>query len=175
MSKTDEFRSALAVPIYKLSVDSLVQEICLRPEYFEDMYRLLSDESHTVSWRAAWVCGKLSEKHPSWFVPLRGEIIQRLLTCTHDGSKRLLLSILHNIPIFPPIPIDLLNYCLDHMLSPQESIGVQTVSIRLAYLLCKDVPELRQELRLILENAETDFYSTGVKTTIRNVLKRIYK
>lgn len=175
MSKTDEFRSALAVPISKLSIESLVQKICLEPEYLEDMYELLSDENQTVSWRAAWVCEKLSERHPSWFAPLRGDIIQRLLACTHDGSKRLLLSILYNIPVYPPIPIELLNYCLDHMLSPQESIGVQAVSVRLAYQLCKDVPELRQELRIILENTETDFYSTGVKTAVRNVLKRISK
>ena len=93
--------------------------------------------------------------------------------CTHDGSKRLLLSILYNIPIPTPISVDLLNYCLDHMLSPQESIGVQALSIRIAYLLCRKEPELLQELQLILENTELDFYSTGVRTTVRNTLKKI--
>ena len=69
--------------------------------------------------------------------------------------------------------VDLLNYCLDHMLSPQESIGVQALSIRIAYLLCRKEPELLQELQLILENTELDFYSTGVRTTVRNTLKKI--
>ena len=83
------------------------------------------------------------------------------------------MSILYNIPVSSPISIELLNYCFDHMLAPQESIGVQALSIRMAYKLCKNEPELLQELRLILENTEADFYSTGVKTTLRNILKKI--
>ena len=131
-------------------------------------YRLISDDKIVVSWRAIWACEKVSEKHPGWFVPLLDDIIQRLLVCQHDGSKRLLLSILYNVPASSPVSVDLLNYCLDHMLAPQESIGVQALSIRMAYQLCKSEPELLKELQLILENADTEYYSTGVKTTIRN-------
>ena len=173
MLKIDEFRKTLDVPIYKLSIDGLVQDICHQPEYLKDMYQLISDEKQTVAWRAIWVCEKVSEVHPSWFAPLLDDITQRLLKCTHDGSKRLLLSILYNVPIPTPIPVDLLNYCLDRMLSPQESIGVQALAIRMAYQLCKQEPELLNELRLILESTDTEFYSTGVKTTVRNVLKKI--
>ena len=83
------------------------------------------------------------------------------------------LLVLH--PASDPVSVDLLNYCLDHMLAPQESIGVQALSIRMAYQLCKSEPELLKELQLILENADTEYYSTGVKTTIRNILKKINK
>ena len=47
MEKITEFRNTLAVPIHKLSIDSLVQEVCLCPEYFEDIYRLTYDEKQT--------------------------------------------------------------------------------------------------------------------------------
>lgn len=174
MEKADEFRKELDVPISRLSIGGIVQEICLHPEYLKDIYLLTSDEKQIVSWRAIWVCEKLSEVHPDWFVSMYNEIIHRLISSTHDGSKRLLMSILYNIPISSPISIELLNYCLDHMLAPQESIGVQALSIRMAYMLCKNEPELLQELRLILENSDVDFYSTGVKTTVRNVLKKIW-
>ena len=49
MEKITEFRNTLAVPIHKLSIDSLVQEVCLCPEYFEDIYRLTYDEKQTVA------------------------------------------------------------------------------------------------------------------------------
>lgn len=173
MQKIDEFRRALDVPIFKLSIETLVQDICRQPEDLKDMYQLISDEKQTVSWRAIWVCEKVSEVHPSWFMPLLDDIMQRLLVCRHDGSKRLLLSIIYNVPIPTPLPVNLLNYCLDHMLSPQETISVQALCIRMAYLLCKHEPELLRELELILENTDTDFYSIGVKTTIRNILKKI--
>ena len=109
MEKITEFRNTLAVPIHKLSIDSLVQEVCLCPEYFEDIYRLTYDEKQTVSWRAIWVCEKLSEIHPDWFILLYDEIIQRLIDCTHDGSKR---SYYLYCIIFPSLlqsPSDLLN------------------------------------------------------------------
>lgn len=175
MEKIDEFRTALAVPIYKLSIDKIVQDICRHPEYLNHMYRLISDENTVVSWRAIWACEKVSEKHPGWFVPLKEDIIQRLLVCRHDGSKRLLLSILYNLPASAPISVDLLNYCLDHMLAPQESIGVQALAIRMAYELCKCEPELLKELQLILQTTDAEYYSTGVQTTIRNTLKKINK
>ena len=93
MEKIDEYRNTLAMPLCKLSIDKLVQEICLHPEYLKDIYQLISDDKIVVSWRAIWACEKVSEKHPGWFVPLLDDIIQRLLVCQHDGSKRVLLSI----------------------------------------------------------------------------------
>ena len=98
MEKIDEFRNTLAMPLSKLSIDKLVREICLHPEYLKDMYQLISDDKIVVSWRAIWACEKVSEQHPGWFVPLQDDIIRRLLTCRHDGSKRLFLSILYNVP-----------------------------------------------------------------------------
>ena len=175
MSKSEEFRKALDVPIRNLSVDVLVREICHQPECFEAMYRLMSDEKQSVAWRATWVCEKLSEIHPAWFIPLYDDLVYRLSDCKHQGSKRLLLSILYNLPVTAPVSVELLNYSLDHMLSLQESIGVQSLSIRMAYRLCKHEPELLSELKLILEHANTEFYSTGVKTAIRNILKKIKK
>lgn len=139
------------------------------------MYRLMSDEKQSVAWRATWVCEKLSEIHPAWFIPLYDDLVYRLSDCKHQGSKRLLLSILYNLPVTAPVSVELLNYSLDHMLSLQESIGVQSLSIRMAYRLCKHEPELLSELKLILEHANTEFYSTGVKTAIRNILKKIKK
>ena len=35
MEKIDEYRNILAMPLYKLSIDKLVQEICLHPEYLK--------------------------------------------------------------------------------------------------------------------------------------------
>lgn len=175
MEKIDEFRNALAGPIQSLHIEKIAQDICLHPEYLKDMYQLISDEKQTVSWRAIWACEKVSEKHPGWLVPMQDDITHRLLTCRHDGSKRLLLSILYNLPVTVPISVDLLNFCFDHMLSPQESIGVQALAIRMAHRLCKSEPELLKELQLILENTDTEFYSSGVKATIRNTLKNIHK
>ena len=173
METIDEFRNMLLVHISELDIKPLVKEINYHPEYFPDIYQLTSDSKPLVSWRALWVCEKLSEIHPEWFIPLYGELTDRLLTCKHDGSKRLYLSILFNLPIQEPISVPLLNFCFDRMFSPAESIGVQALCIKMAYRLCEKEPELMGELRIILENAETEFFTKGVTTAIRNTLKKM--
>ena len=54
MEKIDEYKNTLAMPLCKLSIDKLVQEICLHPEYLKDIYQLISDDKIVVSWRAIW-------------------------------------------------------------------------------------------------------------------------
>lgn len=78
MERTDEFRNALSVHISQLDIKPLVKEISHHPEYFPDIYRLTSDSKTLVSWRALWVCVKLSEMYPEWFVPLYGTLADRL-------------------------------------------------------------------------------------------------
>ena len=133
MSKLEEFRKALDVPIRNLSVDVLVREICHQPECFEAMYRLMSDEKQSVAWRATWVCEKLSEIHPAWFIPLYDDLVYRLSDCKHQGSKRLLLSILYNLPVTAPVSVELLNYSLDHIKDLAKVIPDLLVVSGLAY------------------------------------------
>lgn len=173
MERTDEFRSALLVHISELDIKPIVQSVHHNPEEFPQIYRLTSDPKLLVSWRALWVCEKLSKLHPNWFAPLFDELTERLLNCTHDGSKRLYLSILFNLPVQEPISVPLLNFCFDRMFSPAESIGVQALCVRTAYRLCEKEPELMGELRVILESAETEFFTKSVTTAIRNTLKKI--
>lgn len=175
MSKLEEFRKALDVPIRNLSVDVLVREICHQPECFEAMYRLMSDEKQSVAWRATWVCEKLSEIHPAWFIPLYDDLVYRLSDCKHQGSKRLLLSILYNLPVTVPVSVELLNYSLDICYPCRKASVYNPFPYAWLTRLCKHEPELLSELKLILEHANTEFYSTGVKTAIRNILKKIKK
>lgn len=175
MSKISEFREALSVRLSVLDIKPLVQSIEQHPEEFSEMIRLTTDNNQTISWRAYWVCEKLSERHPEWFIPLQEELIERLLTCSHDGSKRLLLSILFNLPATEPLSVRLLNFSFDRMLLPSESIAVQALCIKIAYRLCLSEPELLDELRRVLESAEPELFSAGVASTLRNTLKRIYQ
>lgn len=116
--RTAEYRKALDVPISQLETDRIVKEILDRPENFDNIYRLTSDDKLLVSWRALWICDKLCRQKPEWLIPFREELTGRLMSCGHDGSKRLLLSILYHAPATKVPSVALLNFCLDAMLSP---------------------------------------------------------
>ena len=143
------------------------------PESFPELYALAFDDDPKVAWRAAWVCEKISYQFPEWFMEKRSELMQRIIQCANHGSKRSFLNILLYLPIEEPISVEFLNFCLDHMLSPQEPIAIQAQCIKMAYELCKKEPELLPEFKNILENAEPEYYSKGIQTVIRNTLKQL--
>jgi len=174
MNNQPSYKDKLAGPSYKTTIESLVEDISQRPDTFPYMYRLMEDEDHIISWHAMWTCEKISERHPDWFDTLYDDLIKKLFSCKHSGSKRLLLSILYNLAIPTPFPVELLNFCMDRMLMPQESIGVQALAVKMAYRLCLKEPELLQELDIILNNADKEFYSRGVKNAIRSVQENIH-
>lgn len=160
--------------MYQYPLLEVVTSVTNYPEDFETVYNLMFDADITISWRAIWACEKISELQPGWFdEQKKEEIIDALLISKHDGSKRLLLSILYNLPLPKEYSVRFLDYCLDHCLDRKESIGVQALCIKMAYRLCRVEPELLSELKAILENAELDYYSAGVKSCIRNTLKKL--
>jgi hypothetical protein len=173
MERITDFEAKLSSTLSRNFVDAIVESVLFYPEDFEPLYSLVTNKETKLSWRAAWACEKLSELTPEWFIPKYDEIVCLTLSMKHSGTKRLLLSILYNLPVPAEFPVELYNFCLEKMLSPDEAIAIQALCIKLAYKIALKEPELLCEIRLYLENAETEYFSTGVKNCIRNVLKKI--
>lgn len=173
MERITDFETKLSSTLSRNFVDAIVESVLFYPEDFEPLYSLVTNKETKLSWRAAWACEKLSELTPEWFIPKYDEIVSLTLSMKHSGTKRLLLSILYNLPVPAEFPVELYNFCLEKMLSPDEAIAIQALCIKLAYKIALKEPELLCEIRLYLENAETEYFSTGVKNCIRNVLKKI--
>jgi hypothetical protein len=173
MERITDFEAKLSSTLSRNFVDAIVESVLFYPEDFEPLYSLVTNKETKLSWRAAWACEKLSELTPEWFIPKYDEIVSLTLSMKHSGTKRLLLSILYNLPVPAEFPVELYNFCLEKMLSPDEAIAIQALCIKLAYKIALKEPELLSEIRLYLENAETEYFSTGVKNCIRNVLKKI--
>ncbi len=174
MERIEDFRPLLIDPISKKNIDNIVDSVHHHPEDFENIYQLMSDKEIKVSWRAIWTCEKLAILHPDWFAGKENELIDKLLTSNHDGVKRILLSILHTISIPNPFPVNLLDYCFDKMFAPEETAGVQSLAIKMAYKLCRKEPDLLLELKMYFENVELEYYSTAVRTSVKNILKKLY-
>lgn len=170
---SSEFREQLAGPISLVNITGIVDTVLNKPDELDNIYLLMDDKEQKVAWRAAWACEKLSEIRPEWFIPRQDDLLDRLFACRHDGTKRVLLSTLYNLPNPEPYSVPFLDYALDHMLDPKESIATQALCIKLAYRLCRIDPDLLEELKLRLQSADRDLYSAGVKSTMKNILKKL--
>ena len=166
-------KQRLSVKMTSKDIELLVHEVGDRPEMFPELYVLMDDEDEKVSFRAVWACEKLGEVHPEWFAPRYDDLVEKLLHTPFEGNRRVLLAILYNLPVRLPVSVPLLNFCFAHGFAPQESVGVQALSIRMAHKLCLHEPALLPELKALLDTADLDAYSKGVQATIRGVLKKL--
>jgi len=169
-----DYRTHLYRPLSKRFVDHLVLEVFANPADFEVVYKLIFDSEIKVAWRAAWACQKISEKHPEWFSDKHfSELSQLAISTPHDGLQRGCLTVLYNLSLPNPIPVDLINACFDWMISAKSSIAVQAYSMKLLYRVCEVEPDFRSELIAYLENINSEDYSAGFKSTRNNILKAL--
>ena len=169
-----DYRTHLLRPLSRHFVDILVQEIFVNPSDAVLIYRLIFDTDVTVAWRAAWAYQKISEKHPDWLNDLQFlEIATLAISTSHGGLKRGCLSILNNLPVPNPIPVDFINACFDWMVSPKSPIAVQALSMKMLYRICVIEPAFKTEIIAYLENIDPNDYSAGFNSTRKNVLKAL--
>ncbi len=172
-SRITNYQEYLARPISKLLLHRVVDAVGVYPEDFDTIYALITNADTKISWRAAWACQKVFEKYPGFMEGKQEELIRMVMKSNHSGTRRILLSILLELPIAAPLPVDLLEFCFANMLDPDQAIAIQSLCIKMAYKLCLLEPELLPELKLYLEHAEPEYYSPGVKNCIRNTLKAL--
>ena len=139
----------------------------------EEIYRLIYDEDSIVSYQALWVCTHFSKPEVEWLNGKQNELIDATLTCPHSGKRRMLLNLLCQQPLADPPRVDLLDFCIERMVSRQEPPGVQSLCIKLAYQLTRSIPELQQELRTMLEIMEPELLVPAIRSVRKNTLKAI--
>lgn len=137
----------------------------------EEIYRLIFDEVHIVSYQALWVCTYFSKADMQWLGQRQDELIDAAMACSHSGKRRMLLSIICQQPTVGTPRMDFLNFCMERMISREEPPGVQSFCIKLAYQLTHSIPELQQELRAMLEIMEPDLLVPAIRSVRKNILK----
>ena len=85
-----------------------------------ELYNLLFDVNDKLAYQAAWVFTHFSLGENEWLYDKQDELIDEALVCAHPGKRRLLLVLLFNQPLANPPRTDLLDFCLERMLSKQE-------------------------------------------------------
>lgn len=140
----------------------------------QELYELVVGEDETIAYHAAWIFTHLSPDEHQWLYERQDALIGKLLRCKHKGLKRLLLSLLYKQPLPNPPRVDLLDFCLERILTVQELPGIQSLCIKIAYELCLPIPELKQELKTTLEMMQGEL-SPAIRCVQKNVLKAMKK
>ena len=158
---------------------NIIREILLyvedNDERKQELYELIFHEDDLTSYQTLWVLTHFNPTENEWLFPRQNELIDAALQCEHPGKRRLFLCLILKQPQANPPRVDFLDFCLERMLSKNELPGVQSLCIKLAYELCRPIPELMQEYRSLLDIMDPNFLQVSMRTARKNILKKIQK
>lgn len=140
----------------------------------ELIYFFLSGENR-ASLRAGWVMNIIAEKHPQLVKPHLPKLVNSIIRKdAPDAIKRNVVRLLQFIDVPQKLHGDVMNVCFDYLTDPNEAIAIRVFSMTVLYNVSKHYPEIRQELKSVLENAlEYEQASAGFKNRAGKILKAL--
>ena len=141
-------------------------------EVRERLFRtMLSGEGKEAS-NAAWALTHLPKEDNIYINMYRAELVQLALITPEVPLRRLSMVLLERLDWGrDDVRTDLLDFCLEHMMRPDEPYGVKALCMKLAYSQCRHYPELCAELKQALLLMEPSELGAGVKHTRGKILK----
>lgn len=141
----------------------------------QQLYDLAFDENDTIATNALWVMTHFSLYENEWLYQKQNDMIDKVLSVTNSSQKRLLLALLYRQPLTNPPWVNFLDFCLDEMISRKEAPGTTTLCMKLAYEMCRMIPELLQEYRAVLDMLEPTTLPPSLRVARKNILQAMQK
>lgn len=140
----------------------------------QELYNLVMGENEIIGYHAAWIFTHFSSQDNQWLYNKQNQLINKVLVCKHGGKRRVMLNLLYRQPFPNPPRVDFLDFCLERMMSSEELPGVKSLCMKIAYELCRPIPELMQELKIMLVMMEGDLVPS-IRAVRKNILKAMQK
>lgn len=127
-----------------------------------------------VAYRAAWVMTHLKGEDLEWVGTHRAELVGLAVSTPDTAIRRLLLTVLSHLGwTAEDVDPQLIDFLFAHAADPEESVGVRSVCMRLAYMQCRFHPELAEELRQVLLMIEPYDLKPAVKHARQTILRQL--
>lgn len=141
----------------------------------QTLFDFIVNREDRVAYHAAWVMSHFTVNENEWLFAKQNQLIDLAMTCQHDGLRRQLLTILYKQPLADSERADFLDFCFAGMASPKEPLANQSLCIKIAYELCRCIPELLDELKIVLDMIGGNEQAPAVRAARRNVLNAMNK
>lgn len=139
----------------------------------EELYALIYHADIRVSYNALWTFTHFSKAELGWLRDRRDELIDLLLTDTHVGKRRLILTLLeHQSICAEDLRTDYLDFCLSKINST-EPYAIRALCLKQAFAQCRLYPELLSELMSEIDLMEYSDMSPGLISARKNVLRQL--
>ena len=152
----------------EVDAQAVYREVKRTGDFLGFARRFMHSEDERVARNAFWTLTKATDKELSQLQVILNELIDLALKTPSSSVRRLSLNIIERLEMKEDdLRTDFLDFCLEHMADTDELPGIQSISMKLAYRMCKFYPELLAEFQATLESMEPDYFKPAVNC-IRN-------
>ena len=143
-------------------------------ERFAALMKLFfSSDSHTCQ-RASWVVSHCIDQHPALIAPHLKKMVNNLYNNPIDAVKRNTVRALQFVGIPKSLWGKTIEICFQFLQSSTEPIAIKVFSMSVLYKLSQSVPEIKEELKVIIED-QLPYSSAGFRSRGSKVLKKLNK
>lgn len=145
------------------------------PERFSVLIRHMLEDEYRISQRAAWVVTHVLERHPHLVRPHLERMVHHLRNPDqHDAVRRNTLRALQYVDLPEALWGEVADIGFQYLADPNEPVAVRIFAMSVVWNICRNVPELKQELKLIIED-QWDHATAGFRSRGRKILREISK
>jgi hypothetical protein len=140
---------------------------------FNRLMALFLKGEYRITQRSVWAVSCCADRHPFLVGPWLKEMIKKMQEPgVHIAVKRNILHILEGIDIPLPLLGTVVTICFEELGNPNSAIAVRAYSMSVLLKVAETEPDLRNELRLMLEQMLPSA-GPAVQARGRKVLKRL--
>jgi hypothetical protein len=141
------------------------------PGRMRQLMQLFLNDEYRVVQRAAWIMSIVAGKHLELVTPYLPEMVVSLhATGKPVAVKRNVVRILQHLEIPEELHGDVMNRCFDFLADPKETVAVRCFSMTILGNLAKYYPEIKTELRAIIEDQLEQGCTAGFRARAKMVL-----
>lgn len=167
-----ELRAALLQEYSKAHTLKVATYIGADDQRFAGLMDLFLHASYRVTQRAARVVDHCVAAHPALIQPYLSVLSQQLSKPVHDTLKRNVLRLLQDIPLPEALWGEVADSCFGFLTDANTAIAIKVFSMTVLLQIVRQVPDLKHELKLVLEE-QLPYGSAGFVNRAQKVLKAL--
>jgi hypothetical protein len=155
----------------KKQTDRIVAYIGDDKERFAALINLFFQGEYRITQRAAWPLSYCVRRHPELIAPYYRQLLHNL------GRKDIHVAVIRNtVRLLQDVSIPkrwhgrVMSICFDFVADPETPIAVKAFALTILSNLSRDYPEIRGELKLIIEE-QWEQATPAFRSRARKILK----
>jgi hypothetical protein len=168
-----KLRDAILKEHSKVQCTKIVKWVGSSQQRFDELFYLFLNDEYRVVQRAAWPVSYCVDEHPELINKHWEELLQQLKKPNlHNAVKRNSIRLMQDIELPEKYHGEIMDRCFTYLQSAKEPLAVKVFSMSVLGNLAKNYPEIKPELKLIMED-QLPHQSAGFRSRAKYVLKQL--